>query len=373
MIELYIKGKKVYFDDSKQIKLTEENPYFTLKGNYSLEIVIPMKIASNREVFGCIDRIEVSKKAEKMQAQLYEDNRILIDGYAKLVKITNDSVTIQLSGGASGNRFMEEHGEKYIDEIDIGAGDRNAFINWDPFYDPAIGKIGEYVYMPVYDETNGRRWNTISSRLEESGLTYTFSAWTPCVMPNLLYVIRNIIESLGYKIEKNPFDCPPWDHLYIANAHGTLSYNLALPHWKMSDFIKELQYFFNCTIEFNDERQEVSFLSNKTFFDADIQEYPTIDEYLSELKDDGDEENSMSSSNIRYDISDSSSHKYDVLSDEILDSIPIKEYASHEDTINNVNAMTDTEKNYIYIKMIPAIISGGRRLGMNLKYGFYNM
>lgn len=347
MTELYINDQRVYFDDSKQIKITVENPYFSFAGSYSLEVTIPMSIYQNRNVFGNIDRIEVTKENREMPARLVLENRTLINGVAKITKINRDTVIIQLSGRMTGDKFFAEHGDKYINEMDLGTPTQ---MEWNTSEAHIPGVLGEYVCMPVYDETNNRIYNDIHSRLGEDGLKYLSSGFS-CKMPNFLLILDRIINSCGYKIIRNDVKDRlfGWGHLYIACAHKIDNFGEALPHWKISDFIAEVRNFFDCSILFDADKHEVSIIRNTTFFNGGIQTYPVIDEYVVEMKNADESEKSLSYSDIRYDLSNSSSHQYDRLSEELWERVPLKEFASHDETVAYVNSLSEKDKkSYIY-------------------------
>lgn len=349
MTELYINDQRVFFDDSKKIKITVENQYFTNAGNYSLEIAIPTTIYRNRKIFGNINRMEVGKDNNQMSARLVLNNKTLINGSAKITKITKDTISIQLSGRMNGDKFFTEHGDKYIDEIKLGSCpfDKDEWSKSYYYYIPGI--IGEYIYMPVYDETNGVIYNRIVCKVDDETNTFYYWIWNErCAMPNLHHVIKRVIASCGYTIVQNDID-RIWQHLYIANAHIIEDISEALPHWTISDFITEVKNFFNCSMLFDADRREVRIMRNNTFFDNGIQEFPVVDEYVAEIKKAEDSEKALSYSNIRFDLSDSPSHKYQRLSDELLKKFQIKEFASHDGTLKYVNSLSDKDKkSYLY-------------------------
>lgn len=84
-------------------------------------------------------------------------------------------------------------------------------------------------------------------------------------------------------------------------------------------FLKEVQNFFNCTFIFNENDKTAELISNLRYFDNGIQCFEPIDEYTSDVADEDEEKTlSLGSSNIKYDMSDSDTHLYDCLSDDVL-------------------------------------------------------
>lgn len=373
MVNLYLDGTEVFFDNQKTVKVTKENPYFTQSGSYTLDVEIPMSIYRNAWFFKHLNRLEVKKKPVRMSAVLVVDNHPLLTGSAIINSITAKMVKVQLVGGNSDINYSARFEGIYIDEIDYGElasisgmtkysfnGNRRggAYVGlsriagyWDAYNKAHVGADGEYVLSPVYDETNETVKNVTELLASETAgdnpAVYTSGI---CVQPNLLFVVRKVVEYFGYRIVENDFDAIPWNRLYICNARRTLNINEMLPHWNVTEFLKEVQNFFNCTIVFDEENYTCSLISNRRYFDVASVSYNALDEYSVDVTEDGDDNTkSLGSSNIRYDISDSESHVYDTLPDEVLEGYEHKEYVSYNAMVSAVNAMTDAEKKkYIF-------------------------
>lgn len=373
MVNLYLDGKEVFFDNKKAVKVTKENPYFTQSGSYTLDVDIPMSIYQNALFFKHLNRLEVRKRPVRMSAVLVADNHPLLTGSAIINSITDKIVKLQLVGGNSDINYSARFEGVYIDEIDYGElssipgmtklsfiGNRNGgpYVGlseivgyWDAYNKAHIGVDGEYVLSPVFDETNEKVKNVTELLAPESaGSNPTVYTSGICVQPNLQFVIKKVIEHFGYKAVVNDFDATPWNKLYICNARRTLNINEMLPHWNVIDFLKEVQNFFNCTIVFDEEGNTCSLISNRRYFDVTSVSYNVLDEYSVDVAEDGDDNTkSLGSSNIRYDVSDSESHIYDILSDEVLEGYEHKSYSSYNALVTAVNAMSDTDKKkYIF-------------------------
>lgn len=120
MIELYLNNERVFTDTSQTVKVTKENPYFTQSGSYTLDVNIPMDILENRRFFKSIQSLPVTKKTEKMDANLIVDNHLLLSGSAVINSISDTTVKVQLLGGNSDVNFIANNGDVYIDDIDYG-------------------------------------------------------------------------------------------------------------------------------------------------------------------------------------------------------------------------------------------------------------
>ena len=316
MIELYLNDKRVFTDTSQKIKITKENPYFTNSGSYTLDVCIPMDVLENRMFFNNIQCLITSKKTEKLKALLVVDNNILLSGTAVINSISDRQIKVQLLGGNSDVNFIANYGDVYIDEIDYGEikvydgkgytfqGERGGvtvkgytyiYGSWPAYEKPAMGEVSDYVLMPVYDETN----EEIKNKTDVHVGTYEGSdidkdrpgVYTRgnAIMPNLMMVIKKVINNFGYELVKNDVDATPWNRLVICNARNTLIVNEALPHWKVTDFLKEVQNFFNCTFIFNETEKTAELISNINYFDKGVQLYEPVDTYSSDVADEDEE------------------------------------------------------------------------------------
>lgn len=372
MIELYLNGKRVFTDTSQEIKLTKENPFFTQSGSYTLDVILPMSILENRQFLSNIQLLQTSKKTRKMEASLIVDNNLLLRGSAVVNTISDRQVKIQLLGGNSDVNFIARNGDVYIDEIDYGkieiydgkgytfAGERGGLSyksytyisgKWDSYSKPAMGDVSDYVLMPVYDESKKEIKNETRLFLDKGDSRPYLYTHGNAIMPNMIMIIRKVIEHFGYRLTINDVNVMPWNRLVICNARKTFLIQEALPHWTVTDFLKEVQNFFNCTFIFNENDKTAELISNLRYFDNGIQCFEPIDEYTSDVSDENEEKTlSLGSSNIKYDMSDSDTHLYDCLSDDVLSGYERKNYDSYDELLHDFNNLSaDDKKKYFFI------------------------
>ena len=120
MIELFLDNKPAVLRDNISIKLTRENVYFTKNGSYTYDVELPLQVKENRDIFGSINRKDVTTQYQEFHAVLRVDNKVLLDGKAVINQVTDTSVKIQLLGGNSEMNFYAKGEELYIDELDLG-------------------------------------------------------------------------------------------------------------------------------------------------------------------------------------------------------------------------------------------------------------
>lgn len=315
MTVLTLNGTQVFPAGNQTIKLTRENPYFTQSESYTLDVTLPMDILENRQFFGPLHRLERSKWQSTMTCLLTVNNKPVLSGTAKITQITEKDVKVQLIGGMSEIKFMSTENKTYIDEMEMGGPTLTFFPNerggnggvWNR-NDLAV----RYVNMPVYDETHD--------------LNYNETSYVP--QPRLNDILKEVLAECGYTLVDNPFDVIPWNCLYIASAMRTLYLSHTLPHWTVREFIEEYCHFFNCTLITDEMARTVRVIANADFFGASRQTpIVPVDEFVVELSEEASG-HSLSTDNLRFDLSNSPEHDYDIISDDLRDAAPTEEYAS---------------------------------------------
>lgn len=119
MIRIFLDGKEVIPAADKTIKMAKENPDLTKRGEYSLEIELPMDEPANKDVFGSIDRLEASKGALAYECFIEIEGKRVAEGNARVVKVSDTVVTVQFTSEHNDGLPSQVAG-KYIDEVYIG-------------------------------------------------------------------------------------------------------------------------------------------------------------------------------------------------------------------------------------------------------------
>lgn len=125
MIQLFLDGMVAIPSDKATIKLTAENPYFTKSATYTYEVELPLAITENRNIFGNIDRMDVSKQGRTLSARLIVDNMEVLTGNAHITSVSESAVKVQLLGASAAYNKANKLDDIYIDELDLG----NWFMN----------------------------------------------------------------------------------------------------------------------------------------------------------------------------------------------------------------------------------------------------
>lgn len=120
MIQLYIDGKPAVPDNNVAIKLTSENGFFTKSASYTYDVELPLAIAENREIFGPVNRMDVTKRSRSFDALLMVDNVTVLAGTAHITSVTERAVKVQLLGSAASYNYGNKMETTFIDELDLG-------------------------------------------------------------------------------------------------------------------------------------------------------------------------------------------------------------------------------------------------------------
>ena len=107
-VKLLLDNQEVITDSSQEIKITRENPYFTLSDSYTLDVAIPLSILQNRKFFGSIQRIEKKREYREFACRLYCANALLMEGTARIIQSTELEVKVQLACGVSALKMSSE-------------------------------------------------------------------------------------------------------------------------------------------------------------------------------------------------------------------------------------------------------------------------
>lgn len=332
MIHIYLNNTEVFPEKDTSIKIIMENPKFSESGTYTLDVDFPMSISENVKLFGQLSRKDVSKLPQSYDLEVRDENVALIVGKAIITKVSDEKVTTQFLAGNSEANYWMKANDMYIDEMDFntdgngkdiveefiksrfpgasyvydydeGNDDTAFFIGYRAneevtFRDSVFtgkGYIGQFCFASYIDTANVPK----NMQMQVDGKDYViarnnivdvqiipyqnkenriYELSTP--MPNLMWVIRKVIENMGYEY-KNTFDIKTsliYSYVFIASPFPSRYLADALPHWTAKKFIEEVQKFMNCTFHFDDLKKECTVTDNKTFEDT-VELKDIVDEY----------------------------------------------------------------------------------------------
>lgn len=263
MVQLFLNNTEVVPDAGTTIKVTKENPYFTLSDSYTLEVSVPLDIYENKLFFGHIDRTEKAKSYKEYDARLVVNNKTILHGQARITQSTSKEVKLQLTTGVSALKMTAVNNDLYIDEMDLGKYDEWDWVSEDVEAGKFINRVpGTDLVMegrgiPLYDSTNDIHVNlvTLAQPIVMGGTVHKeLYHMYVSACPKLVDIAKLIAFRLGYSLDTSclPDAC---NHIYIISACMSHRANKKLPHWTVSEFYDQFQNFFGCTIEDTDNKQ----------------------------------------------------------------------------------------------------------------------
>lgn len=368
MIYCMIDGKKAYPSTSNNIKITRENPYLKKMDSYTYDITFPLDVMANRIIFGAVNRIDVRKKVQKYKVcRLYAANKCVISGTGIVTSTDSDNVKLQIVAGVSELKYNSRADKIYIDTINaypdadslmksMGIGSisiKNDLIkdeDFDAQYgkmlnvtdllnngSQTIGDVSKFVFSAIHDQTNDLCCNALTYIKTENKTLIGVSR--PCIQPNLMMVLKCVLEYMGYKFTSNRYDTYPWNRIVIANAHVTNKIKNALPHWTAAKFLDEFCNFFNASVVINEITKTVRIVANNETNTKDVVEYECEDEFTTEYDEDGVEY--IGTSNLKF---DRDSENYDIIPEDVFKEFDYKDYPSRSEMWDAIKAMTLQER-----------------------------
>lgn len=370
MIHCTVNGKSAVPSSTDKIKVTYANQYIEDSGSYTYDITFPMSIHANQVVFANVHRFDVHKPTTAFDdCKLFADNRLFISGKGTVTSVSDSAVKLQIVGGKSRIKYNSKFEQHYIDDIDypdvkitsgidamrygqmgvtsVDCRTKPSMVLVDLTNGVNVGQPGVALFYPIYDETHDCMSNYLAAATFDKltfeghklpGGTVPFMR-VLAVQPNLLYVLTYILNSEGYTVIRNDYDCAPWRRLYIASARRSCLIKHALPHWSVYTFIEEFRKLFNASFVFDDVAMTVSIIATNELTDKEAVSYDCLDEYSAEYDEDG--LSNLATSNVEYDFDDSTERDWrEFIPLSVLKQYPVQAYDNADAMTNAASAMT---------------------------------
>lgn len=358
MVQLFLDGTEIFPDASMSIKVTKENPYFTLSDSYTLDVSVPLDIYENKVFFGHLERTEKKKEYREYDAKLVVGNKTILHGQARMTQSTNKEVKLQLTTGVSALKMTAANDNTYIDEMDLYKFsslniyqkdlDAGFFDNFNYTPDTDYGFILGDAYIkawgiPLKDCTNEVYANLadgVGFSLFQD--TTTCQYYSPC--PRLVDVAKAIADKLGYKLDTSclPEAC---NYLYIITGEMTRSIAKKLPHWTVAEFFEQFQNFFGCTIEDSGDRN-LRLCPLDEYASKPVVEIDPAEEYEIDYTEE-DETKGIINNNLEYGMNGSDT---EIVDDDILEKATKRLYMNNYAEAYNhfYSSNKDERMSYLY-------------------------
>lgn len=358
MTDLYLNGVLVDLPTDANIKIIQENPYFTKSSSYTYNIALPLRSKINQKIFKHVNREDVAKRAVTFNATLISLGQTLLRGTATITEIKDETVQIQLLAGNAEFNFFAKSENVYIDEIDMGTcptpgpSEYIKLVDFKPKYTKQYSEGGIGVVLPVWNKTDQKIYNYMVADLTGTTPYYYWANRSGgyvniCAQPYLCYVIKKVVESIGYTLELNEIENTIYKNLYVPSVKVTDKYQKALPHWTISDFVSHVENFMGMLIVVDEDTKKVKFLFNKSYYNTvnPVTIQTIADESATTI--DVEETKDVTDGNIGYTLSGWDDDNYKKLSDDVLDSATINHYDTYALLVAAFNSMTYNQKKKI--------------------------
>jgi hypothetical protein len=320
-VKLFLDNQEVITDSSQEIRITKENPYFTLSDSYTLDVTIPLSILQNRKFFGSIQRIDKKREYREFACKLYNSNSLLMEGTARIVQSTDLSVKVQLACGVSALKMSSEQEGTYIDSLVTEK--EGATLNLTQYLDYGYTTGENHVGygFPVLDNTND-----IMVNIADNILLISRSCTYVSECPRLVDIAKLVAARIGYTIDMSilPAAC---QSIYVVSAtHGNIGKKI--PHWTVKEFFKQFQNFFGCTL-IRSGNKALRLVPLDHFAQNPVTTITPLSEFQAEYSEEDDAEGIMNR-NVEFEMENSGSETVD---EEIL------EQAQYTQEYNSADAM----------------------------------
>lgn len=330
-VRLYLDNQEVVTDTSQEIRITRENPYFTLSDSYTLDVSIPLSILQNRKFFGSIQKLEKRREYREYACRLYCSNSLLMEGTARIVQSTESVVKVQLACGVSALKMSSEQEGTYIDNLITEKEgwqlNLTSTLDYGPTSDAATGDAMGGTHtgygFPVLDNTND-----VIVNIADADLLLLRSCTYVSECPRLLDVARLIASKMGYTLDMSvlPAAC---NSIFIVSAtHGNLGKKI--PHWTVKEFFKQFQNFFGCTLV-RSGNKALRLVPLDSFAQNPVTAVTPLSEFQVEYSEEDDAEGIMNR-NVEFEMENSTSETVD---EEILEQARYTSDYSDAGVMNN--------------------------------------
>lgn len=297
-MEIYVDKKRAVLKKGTSFDFVSENRYFSGADSYTMAITFPLKdCPENLAIFGHINRKDVIAKKLLFDCEI-RSLSFYKRGSITITEITDVQVKTQFLEGKSVANYSDQFDTLYINELELGYPDTS----------PSNTAANAYVGHSIDDGLNylALPWvNNHSGNLQNRSVYASMStankgpdSWHSSVsklsfQPYLLYVLELICNTIGYTYDFTSLRNSPYRYLIICNtlpsAWDTANFALALPHWTLTEFFEQLEYFLNGEFDINHAERKITFGFSSVAIKAAgaVEIKNVVDEFSATIEDAG--------------------------------------------------------------------------------------
>ncbi len=246
-MEITINGVQACLKKNTSFEFISENSLFTGSDSYTLNICFPLKdCPTNLAIFGHINRTEVEKTKVIFDCVI-RDKEFIKVGTITITEINDVEVKTQFLEGRSEQNFYDNFDEICINQLSLGFPTDRAVSSMGPSSRWNSYGVSDWVALPWVNNYSGNMQNGVSWNSEDFCFDWNTSESELSFQPYLLYILKKICEAVGYSYDFSALENSDYKNLLICNtlpaAWGYHNFAIALPHWTLTEFFEQLEYF----------------------------------------------------------------------------------------------------------------------------------
>ena len=310
-MQIIISGKLACLKKNTSFDFIFENRLFTGSDSYTLTITFPLKdCAQNIDIFGHIHRADVEKSNVVFDCDI-RDGEFFMSGCITVTEISDTEVKTQFLEGKSAQNFDSTFDDIYLNELFLGYPEDRSPSHYDPEDAFRPYPYNNWVPLPWANNSYGELHNVVSVD-EESGKYKEFTQERSSLtfQPYLLYILEKICEVTGYTGDFSQITVSRMADLVICNtlppAWEAWNFAIALPHWSLTEFFEQLEYFLFGEFDINHKNRTISFSFTRKALEKveSVRLDKVVDSYTAEVTRE-DDSKYFGSSNLKYADNDS--------------------------------------------------------------------
>lgn len=305
-MEIIINGKLAALKKGTSFEYISENRLFTGSDSYTLSITFPLKGCSqNIDIFGHLHRADVEKAKVVFDCDIRHGS-FFASGSITVTEVSEAEIKTQFLEGRSEQNYDQTFDDIYLNELDLGYPSELSPTKVSPPTALQPYPTNNYVPLPWVNNYSGNLQNAMTYNTS----FYRYTGWEDTktslsFQPYLLYILKRICEQLGYSYDFDKLEQSDYRYLLICNtlpsAWGATNFAIALPHWSLTEFFEQLEYFLFGEFDINHKAKSIkfSFSTDLTTAAGECAIDNVVDSYTTEITQD-DESKYMASSNLKY-------------------------------------------------------------------------
>lgn len=290
-MQILINHQPAYLKQSTSFDFVSENRYFSGADSYTLAITFPLRgCAQNLAIFGHINRKDVAARTILFDCEI-RDKAFVQYGSITITEINETEVKCQFLEGKSVQNYASNFDTVYLNELQLGY----------PDTDKTTFSAGAHITHSIDDGLNylAFPWvNNSTGNVQNRPVDSTSwpAAWHSDVrglsfQPYLVYLLQLIAKAVGYSLDLSTLMKSQYRFLVVCNtlpyAWGCRNWATALPHWTLTDFFEQLEYFLNGDFLIDHTAKTIAFSFSRDAIETagTVVLDKVVDEFTSKVED----------------------------------------------------------------------------------------